>query len=94
MKRSSISSQSAILERAVQPAANGLTRGAAEALLRLKFSPADHRRMARLLATAQSGELTADQAAELENYRNAGRMLDLLHCKARQQLQGSMHCRP
>jgi hypothetical protein len=79
-------SQSAILERVVRPARNGMTRTAAKSLLRFKFSAADQRRMSRLLAAAQAGNLTPNQAAELENYRNVGRMIDLVQSEARQML--------
>ena len=79
-------SQSAILERVVRPARTGMTRAAARSLLQLKFSPADQRRMSRLLAAAQADKLTPAQAAELENYRNVGRMVDLVQSQARQSL--------
>ncbi|HWB04424.1 MAG TPA: hypothetical protein VG796_15450 [Verrucomicrobiales bacterium] len=42
--------------------------------------------MKALLTLAQNGELTADESVELENYRNVGRMLDLLQSQARQAL--------
>ncbi len=63
-----------------------MTRAAARSLLQLKFSPADQRRMSRLLAAAQADKLTPAQAAELENYRNVGRMVDLVQSQARQSL--------
>lgn len=61
-----------------------MTRAAAKSLLQFKFSPADQRQMNRLLAAAQSGSLTPDQAAELENYRKVGRMIDLVQSEAKQ----------
>jgi hypothetical protein len=79
-------SQSAILERVVRPARAGMTRAAAKSLLQLKFSLADQRRMSRLLAAARTDKFTPAQAAELENYRNVGRMVDLMHSQARQTL--------
>lgn len=71
------------MERVVRPARAKMTKAAAKGLLQLQFTPADHRRMSRLLTAAQSGALTPAQALELENYRNVGRMVDLLHSQAR-----------
>jgi hypothetical protein len=78
--------ETAILERVIRPSRAGMSRAAAESLLKLSFTPSDHRRMKALLTLAQNGELTADESVELENYRNVGRMLDLLQSQARQAL--------
>ncbi len=79
--------ETAILERIIRPSGAALSPAAAESLLRLSFQPADHRRMTELLAAAQAGGLTADESIELENYRNVGRMVDLLQSQARQALK-------
>ena len=42
--------------------------------------------MNRLLAAARADKLTPAQAAELENYRNVGRMVDIVQSEARQSL--------
>jgi hypothetical protein len=78
--------ETAILERVIRPFRSGMSPAAAESLLQLGFKPADHRRMSRLIAAGQAGELTPDETVELENYRNVGRMVDLLQSQARQAL--------
>jgi hypothetical protein len=78
--------ETAILERIIRAPRSGMSPAAAESLLRLGFQPADHRRMSELLAAAQAGNLTPDETVELENYRNVGRMVDLLQSQARQTL--------
>ena len=78
--------QSAILERVVRPKGAGMTVAAAKSMLQMKFAPADVRRMRQLLAAAQESELTADEANELEAYRNVGHMVDLLQSQARRVL--------
>ena len=60
-----------------------MTPAVAESFMQMKFSPRDVRRMGQLLALAQSDALTPDQAGELEDYRNVGRMLDLVQSQAR-----------
>ena len=76
-------SQSSILERVVQSGHSSMTPAVAESFMQMKFSPRDVRRMGQLLALAQSDALTPDQAGELEDYRNVGRMLDLVQSQAR-----------
>jgi hypothetical protein len=56
---------------------------AARALLKLKFSDRDRRRMAELSAKARSGKLTAKEGSEAEAYERLGCLLDILHSRAR-----------
>lgn len=75
--------EAAIWRRVIRPGAPGWSRAAAEAILALDFQPDDHERMLLLLEQAKSGNLTPDEAAELENYRQVGTTLELLQSRAR-----------
>ncbi|HEY4330562.1 MAG TPA: hypothetical protein VGN88_12555, partial [Phycisphaerae bacterium] len=71
-----------ILERVTFPVFHGLSSEAARAILRMKFSPADIRRIHVLSARASRGDLTQDQRGQLDVYLQIGHMLTLLHSKA------------
>jgi hypothetical protein len=81
--------ETAILERLIDPKEDDLSRDAAQSLLRLDFKPQDVERMNELAALARDGALTADQKAELENYLKVGHLLALIHSKARLSLNRS-----
>ncbi len=83
------SSHTDILSRVIVPEKGDLSAEAAESILRLKFDQADLDRMHLLAARSQSGELTPDEAAELDRYRHVGHMLDMLHSKARRSIKSS-----
>jgi hypothetical protein len=51
-------------------------------LLDLKLSPPDRERVNDLSAKAREGTLTEREQAELDNYLNVGRALELLKAKA------------
>ena len=55
--------------------------------MQLGFDPRDRDRMHELAVKAQEGTLTDQEQAELEEYRRVGRLLDLMHSKARRSLQ-------
>ncbi len=69
------------------PGLHDLNPAAAKALLEMKFSRRDVKRINELSALAQVGELTEDQAYELDVYLNLGNMLAILHSKARLSLR-------
>jgi hypothetical protein len=73
----------AIIERVMTPTFDDLQPAAAKALLELKFGRRDVKRTNDLSALAQRGELTKDQADELDFYLNLGSVLTILHSKAR-----------
>jgi hypothetical protein len=56
-------------------------------MLTLGFSDADKARMHGLAVRDQSGLLSAVELQELDSYVNAGCLLGILHCKARQALK-------
>lgn len=82
-----IPSEADILSRIIQPDQGTWSRDAAEAVLRFDFPPADRERMNALAAKARAGTLSPEEEAEWENYRRAGRALELLQSKARLSLQ-------
>ena len=77
------SGETAIWRRVIRPETAGWTRAGAEAILHLDFQEDDHERMLELLERAKAGELSSDEAAELENYRHVGTTLELMQSRAR-----------
>ena len=74
---------SAIWQRVFTPTFDDLEPAAAKALLGMKFGRRDVKRINDLSALAQRGELTKDQADELDLYLNLGSMMTIMHSKAR-----------
>jgi hypothetical protein len=70
----------------VGPEEANLSPEAAQGLLRLKLDEADRQRAHELAVKNQSGSLTSDEMEEIEAYRRIGRLVDLLHAKARRSL--------
>ncbi len=75
--------ESAILERLIEPGANGLPVELARYFLTLTFKPYDQQRMAELAEKAQAGSLTADEQTEIDTYVSLSHLLALLKSKAR-----------
>ncbi len=82
-------SEVAILSRVVRPDSGTWSKEAAKSILGFDFPPADVRRMNALAAKARQGILSAAEEAQLENYRDVGRLLELLQSKARLSLKHS-----
>ena len=82
-------SEVAILSRVVRPDSGTWSKEAAKCILGFDFPPADVRRMNALAAKARQGILSAAEEAQLENYRDVGRLLELLQSKARLSLKRS-----
>jgi hypothetical protein len=76
-------SESAILARALSPEEGNLSPELAEHVLTIGLTEADKQIAKELVDLAKSGSLTAEQATDLENYRRAGRIFELLKSKAR-----------
>ena len=83
MRAATETSEVAILSRVIRPDAGTLSRQAAESILELDFPASDIRRMNALAAKARERTLSADEEAQLDNYRDVGRLLELLQSKAR-----------
>ncbi len=77
----------AILGRMIQADRGDFSPEAAEAILKIQFDPRDEARMHTLAAMGQAGELTEREQAEVEEYRRAGYLIDLLQAKARLSLE-------
>ncbi len=80
-------SEASILSRVIRPGRGTWSKGAAESILQFDFPSADVRRMNSRAAKARRGALSAAEEAELENYREVGRLLELLQSKARLSLK-------
>src|SRR5439155_26279502 len=80
---------SAIWQRTIQPRRSDLEPAAARALLRLKCSRADLDRADELALKAATGQLTAAEERELEDYRTVATALEFLKSKARLSLKRS-----
>ena len=76
-------SESAILSRAIDPLQGNLTPELAEHVLKLRLTDADKKAAKEFADLAKAGTITDDQQVELDNYRRAGRVLELLKSKAR-----------
>jgi hypothetical protein len=80
-------SEVAILSRVIQPENGALSAAAARAWLKLDFTEQDRARMHELALGAQAGTLTSTDQADLDAYRRVGRLLDMMHSKARHSLK-------
>ena len=79
-------SEAAIWQR-VMHLENGISPTAARALLKVRFSQADKKRMANLAAHARAGALTSEEHREADAFERLGCMLDILHSQARRALK-------
>lgn len=82
-----LNSEAAILSRAIRPEEGNLSPDAAKSLLSISLPESDQRRALDLSAKAREGALTPAEAAELDNYCDVGRLLELMKSKARLSLQ-------
>ncbi|MCH8839891.1 MAG: hypothetical protein IH831_04295 [Planctomycetes bacterium] len=87
METSLDKSESAILSRALRPEEGNLSPELAEHVLSIGLTNADKQAARELAELAKSGSLSVEQSVELENYRRAGRIFELLKSKARIALQ-------
>jgi hypothetical protein len=76
-------SETAILSRIIQPDSGTWSKEAAEAILQFDFPSSDIERMNSLASRAREGSLSAPEQTALDNYRDVGRLLELLQSKAR-----------
>jgi len=72
-----------ILNEVIAPDRAGLPPAAAESILSLRFTESARERIRQLLQANNSGDVTAEERAELEKFLRVGRLLDLLQAKAR-----------
>lgn len=84
-----VPSEAAILSRLIRPERADLSPEAARSLLGLDFGEDDRARLRELAARNRAGALSAAEEAELDSYCRVGRLLDLMHAKARRSLQNT-----
>jgi hypothetical protein len=82
-----MSLRTAIFNRLIKPVVDGLSREAAESLLRADFPEADHARMAELSRKAQEARLSPDERSELNEYILTADFLAILQSHARRALR-------
>lgn len=82
-----VNSEAAIWARLIQPEQQDLSPDAARSILRIEFKEQDKSRMHDLALKAQQGTLTGSEQEEIDNYCRVGRLLDLMHSKARRSLK-------
>ena len=87
MSSSSEQTEAAIWSRTIEPEKGSLSAAAADALLELRLTPADVERVNELSARAREGRLALEEGAELDDYLQVGRALELLKAKARLSLR-------
>jgi len=80
-------SEAAIWTRLMQPERDDLSADAARSILRITFTEDDKKRMHELALKAQEGNLSESERVEIDNYCRVGRLLDLMHSKARLSLK-------
>ena len=78
----------ALLDELTGPA-GGMSRAAAEAVLRWRFSDGTLDRMRTLAAKHADAALTEAEAAEFDRLRRVGLFADVLYAKARKAVAGS-----
>lgn len=77
----------AILGRVLEDRDENLSPEAAQSWLKLRLPAHDEDRLRSLSEKSRKQELTAEEAALLENYLHVGRLLDLMKSKARRSLK-------
>ena len=79
--------EASILSRAIDPNSGTWAPGVAQGILSLTLSSSDRDRMNELAVKARDGSLGTDEQLEIESYRQACRLLDLMKAKARLSLK-------
>ena len=75
-----------ILSRAINPTNGSWPVEVAQGILSITLSQADRQRMDELAAKARNAALDTDEELEIESYRQASRLLELMKAKARASL--------
>jgi hypothetical protein len=79
--------RSTILEKVIQPSRGNLSAELARYLLTLDFPEADHARYQQLAEKAQSGTLTEQEIAELDDFLSVNDFLTIIQAKAQSSLK-------
>jgi hypothetical protein len=78
-----IDTESEILDHVIESGSVGMSREAAQAMLRLRFDTAAVARMNELADKNRKGTISSAERALLERYLRVGNFLNLIHAKAR-----------
>ena len=87
MSSSARNDEASILSRVIDPDSGTWAPSVAQGILSLTLAPPDRDRMNELAAKSRDGTLGADEQLEIESYRQACRLLDLMKAKARLSLK-------
>lgn len=74
---------SAIIDRIIEPQRGGFSPEHARYVLSLDFSPEEHIRYAALSEKAQTGTLSDQERADLDDFLTVNALLTILQAKAR-----------
>jgi hypothetical protein len=83
MPQAMINSQGNILDRALSSIPSGMSAEAARYFLSITLADSDRRRAGELAAKARDGSLSEQEQTELDEYRRAGRTIEMLRIRAR-----------
>ena len=75
--------------RMIRPDRGDLPEAVAEWMLKAEFDEVDRDRIRELSEKAREGSLTPEEDAELEDYGDVARMLELMKAKAKASLRRS-----
>lgn len=76
--------QASILARALGSVSKPMTPELASYLMAVKLDPKDEQRANELAAKARSASLSAEEQAEIDEYRRVGRVIETLKLRAHQ----------
>jgi hypothetical protein len=86
MTQTLFNTQAMILSRALATTVQSMSEELAHYLLTVKLDPVDESRANELAAKAREGALSAEEQAEIEEYRRVGRVMEILRLRARKTL--------
>jgi hypothetical protein len=78
-----VTTQTAILARSFDLGVNRMSPEVAEFILSMELAEDDRQRLQDLAAKARQGSLSEADEAALEEYRRAGRLMEMMKLKAR-----------
>ncbi len=84
-----LNTQGMILERAFSSIPSGMSVDAAKYFLSIALSDLDRQRADDLAAKARAGTLTKDEQSEIDEYRRAGRTIEMLRIRAKSVVEQS-----
>lgn len=83
MSQTIFNTQGTILDRAFSSIQAGMSVEAAKYFLSITLSDLDRQRANDLAARARAGSLTSEEQSEIDEYRRAGRTIEMLRIRAK-----------